>query len=234
LRTATVWFALCACSAFASAAFAQGDRFPKQPPRSGAIPRMIDGKPDLSGVWVRPRVVDPGSPEMRPWAAALAQQRAAENLKDMPSTRCLPMGVSLLGPILTKLIQASSVLVAIQEAPAGSTIQVFLDGRDHPRDLQPTWLGHSIGRWEGDTLIVDTTGFNDQSWLDGTGRPRTEKLHVIQRIHRVNFGRLEIETTIDDAGTFVKAWTTRTVSDLAAREEIQEFICNENNKYLKR
>ena len=83
-------------------------------------------------------------------------------------------------------------------------------------DLQPTWLGHSIGRWEGDTLTVDTTGFNDRTCLDGTGRPRTEKLHVIQRIHRVNFGHLGIETTIDDPGTFVKAWTAASSRLLAA------------------
>jgi hypothetical protein len=192
---------------------------------------MVEGKPDLSGVWLRARVVNPATPEMLPWAAALVQRRVADNLIDMPSAKCLPMGVTLLGPTLTKFIQTSSVLVAIQEAPGASTIQVFLDGRNHPRDLQPTWLGHSIGRWEGNTLIVDTTGFNDQSWLDGTGRPRTEKLHVIQRIRRVDFGHLEIETTIDDPGTFVKPWTTRTISDLAPGEEIQELICNENNKY---
>jgi hypothetical protein len=168
---------------------------------------------------------------MLPWAAALVSERKQNNLKDMPSARCLPMGVSLLGPIVTKFVQTASVLVAIQEAPGGGgTIQVFLDGRAHPADLDPTWRGDSIGKWDGDKLVVDTIGFNDQGWLDGTGRPRTQQLHVIQRIRRADFGHLEVETTIDDPGTFTKSWTARTVSDLAPGEEIRELICNENNQ----
>jgi hypothetical protein len=229
-----IFVVLCVCTRFACAAFAQGDRFPVKPPPSGPVPRMADGRPDLSGVWLRPRVVDAGTPEMLPWAAALAKQRAADNFKDMPSARCLPMGVSLLSPYLAKFIQTPSVLVIIQEAEGGSTIQVFLDGRDHPKELQPTWRGHSIGSWEGDTLIIDTVGFNDEGWLDGRGTPRTEKLHVIQRIRRMDLGHLEIETRVDDPGTFVKPWTSRVVTDLAPGEEIQELICNENNIYFER
>ena len=85
-------------------------------------------------------------------------------------------------------------------------IQVFLDRAAHPKDLQPTWLGHSIGEWEGDSLIVDTVGFNDRSWIDSRGTPRTEQLHIVERIRRVDFGHLEVETTIDDPGVFVKPW----------------------------
>lgn len=230
MRTAI--FGVCACVAFACAAFPQ-DRIPTRPEATRPVPRAIDGKPDLSGVWLRPRVVDPGGPEMLPWAAALMQQRKRDNFKDMPSARCLPMGIDLIGPQLAKFIQTAAVLVVIQESPVPGTIQIFLDGRDHPKDLLTTWRGHSVGRWEADALIVDTIGFNDVSWLDGLGRPRTTELHVIQRIRRVDFDHLEIETTVDDSGTFVKPWTARAVSHLAPGEEIQEVICNENNQYSK-
>ena len=232
LRDATVYLALTAWVACAAPAFSQGEKFPTKPPPSGPAPRMMDGKPDLSGVWLRPSTVDAGNPQMLPWAAALTVERIENGLKDSPSARCLPTGVSLLGPILTKFVQTAAVLVVIQEAPAGGTIQVFLDGRNHPPDLEPTWRGHSIGRWDGDTLVVDTVGFNDQGWLDGgTGRPRTEKLHVIDRIRRIDAGHLEIDTTIDDPGTFAGQWTSRRNAALAPGEEILEFICNENNQY---
>ena len=224
-RTAAVYLVLATY-----VAFAQGDRFPTKPPPTGAAPSMSNGKPDLSGVWLRPRVVDPGKPEMLPTASAIMNQRTQNNLKDIPSSRCLPTGVSLVGPILTKLVQTLTLLVVIQEAPGGGTIQVFLDGRVHPKDLETTWRGHSIGNWDGDTLVVDSVGFNDQGWLDGSGRPRTGQLHVIDRIRRIDFGHLEIETTVDDPGAFVKPWASRRISDLAPGEEIQELLCSENNQ----
>jgi ketosteroid isomerase-like protein len=229
LSQVTVYLTLLAAALSGSTSFAQGDRFPVQPPPSGAAPRTLDGKPDLSGVWLRPRTVDPGRPEMLPWAVALLRERTEDNLKDAPAARCLPMGVSLLGPILTKFVQTHALLVLIQEAPAGSTIQVFLDGREHPKDQDATWGGHSIGTWEGDTLVVDSVGFNERGWLDAIGRPRTEKLHVVDRIRRPDFGHLEIETTMDDPGTLMRPWTLRRVSDLAPGEEIRELLCNENN-----
>jgi hypothetical protein len=213
-----------------SAVLAQGQRVPPPPP-SGEAPRTIDGKPDLSGVWLRLNVVEPGQPEMLPSAAALYDERRQNGLRDMPSARCLPMGVSLVGPIVTKFVQTAAVLIAIQEGAGTGALQVFLDGRDHPLDLQPMWRGHSIGTWEGDTLVVDTVGFNDLSWIDATGLPRSEELHVIERIRRVDFGHLEIETTIDDPGRFVRTWTRRSTSMLAPEEEVQEFVCNENNQY---
>jgi len=220
---------LCLCVA-GGAVSAQGQRFPTKPPPSAPAPRMADGKADLSGVWLRPNVVDPVRPELLPWASAIASERAKNNFRDSPSTRCLPTGVSLLGPILTKLIQTASVLVILQEAPGGSAIEVFLDGRGHPKDLDPTWRGHSVGMWDGDTLVVDTTGFNEQGWLDAapTGYPRTERLRVINRIQRVDFGHLEIEATIDDPGTFARPWTSRSTSTLAPGEELREFVCEDN------
>jgi hypothetical protein len=206
----------------------QGDRFPSAAPPAGSAPRTTDGKPDLSGVWLAPRTVERGTPEMLPAAAAVFRQHVESNMKDMPSSRCLPMGVSLLTPILNKVVQTPTLLIVLQEVSAGFR-QVFLDGRDHPSDLEPTWNGHSIGRWRGDTLVVETVGYNDKGWLDGAGHPRTERLRVIQEIRRPDLGHLEILTTIDDPGAYAKRWTIKQVADLAPAEEIAEFLCNENN-----
>lgn len=205
-------------------------RFETPPPPSDPTPRLQDGRPDLSGVWDRPETVDAGNPQLLPWAANLAQDRARNDFNDSPATRCLPMGVSLLGPIATKFIHASAELVILQEAPGGGAIEVFIDGRDHPRDMDPAWRGHSTGKWEGDTLVVDRVGFNDRGWLDAAGRPRTEALHVVDRIRRVDVGHLEIETTFTDPGTLEGSWVRRQRAALAPGEELLEFIC-ENNKY---
>jgi hypothetical protein len=107
--------------------------------------------------------------------------------------------------------------------------QVFLDGRRHPADPSPTWLGHSIGTWDHDTLVVDTIGFNDKGWLDNTGRPQTERLHVVERYRRPDLGHLEVEITIDDPGAYTRPWKIRRSLQLAPGEEIQEYICNENH-----
>ena len=152
-------------------------------------------------------------------------------MKDQPSAQCLPMGVLLLTPILNKIVQTPRLLVVLQEVTAGFR-QVFLDGRDHPKDLEPTWNGHSIGQWRGDTLVVETVGYNDRGWLDGAGHPRTARLRVIEEYQRPDLGHLEIKTTFDDPGAYAKPWTAKQVADLAPNEEIQEFLCNENNQDL--
>jgi hypothetical protein len=192
---------------------------------------MADGKPDFSGLWLQPKTVERGALEMLPSAASIFRQRVETNLKDSPSARCLPMGVFLLGPILNKVVQTSALLVVLQEITAGFR-QVFLDGRNHPKELEPTWSGHSIGRWRGDTLVIETAGYNDRGWLDADGHPRTEKLNVIQEIRRPDLGHLEIHTTINDSGAYVRPWTIKQVADLAPNEEIQEFLCSENNQDL--
>jgi hypothetical protein len=209
----------------------QADRFPTPKPPSGPTPRMADGKPDFSGLWLQPETVERSMPEMLPSAASIFRQRVETNLKDSPAAQCLPMGVGLLTPILNKIIQTPALLVVLQEVSA-SFQQVFLDGRDHPKDLEPSWKGHSVGNWRGDTLVVETVGYNDKGWVDGAGHPRTEKLRVVQEIRRTDLGHLEIQTTIDDPGAYAKPWTTKQVADLAPKEEIQEFLCNENNQDL--
>jgi hypothetical protein len=217
----------------ASWSISSQQRFSTPPPPSGTSPRLQDGKPDLSGVWHRSEIVAPGNPQLLPWAASVAQERAKNNFNDSPAARCLPMGVSLLGPIVTKFIHTPTELVILKEAPGGGAIEVFLDGRDHPRDLDPNWNGHAIGKWEGDTLVVDRVGFNDRGWLDAAGRPRTEALHVVDRLHRIDAGHIEIETTFDDPGTLKGQWIQKQRATFATGLELIEFFC-ENNKYHAR
>ena len=202
------------------------------PTPSGPAPLTREGKPDLSGVWWAPRILEPPEPTLLPWALDTVKQWAANDAKDIPSARCLPMGVAMMFEFgVTKLIQTPTLLVIIGEHDE-SVRQVFLDGRGHPKDMDPTWRGQSIGRWEGDILVVDTIGFNGKSWIAAypSAFPYTEMLHLTTRFRRPDLGHLEMDVTFDDPGTFTKPWTMKTVSDFAQGEEVQEEICNENNQ----
>ena len=196
---------------------------------TGPAPRMPDGKPDLSGMWYQQRTIDPGKPEIRAWAEALVKERAENHARDFPQSRCQPLGI-ILAPRLSpwKTVQTPTLLVIFAEFDLPR--QVFLDGRGHPTDWNPTWLGHSIGHWDGDTLVVDTTGFNDKAWFDGGGIPHTEKMHITERFHRADLGHLEIEVAIEDPETFMKPWVVKRVSELAPNDEIQEYVCTENER----
>ena len=199
----------------------------------GPAPRTADGKPDLSGMWHGPLPIgaaQPEMPDMLPWAETISKERVANNLKDHPSARCLPFNLGLISGFLNKLVLAPDMLVSIIEYDIPGYRQVYLDGRPHPRDIEPSWTGHSIGKWEGDTLVVDTIGYNDKTWL-GESTPHTTQLHVTTRLRRVDLGHLEIEQTYDDPGALKKPWRTKGVATLASsKEEISEFICNENNQ----
>jgi hypothetical protein len=198
---------------------------------SGPAPRTADGKPDLTGVWYAQRTVDPGKPEMLPSAEKLFQERVANNAKDAPGAHCLTRGITAAGALFPyELVQTPARLVMIFEDDIPSHRTVYLDGRKHPQDPNPDWMGHSIGHWEGDTLVVDTIGFNDKSWLDAQGHPHTEKLHVIERIRRPDLGHLEIEFTLDDPGAYAKPWNIRRVADLDTTDEIGEYVCTEGEK----
>ena len=204
------------------------------PTPKGPAPRTREGKPDLSGVWWPPRIVEPIAPALLPSAAAIVKEWEATNGKGLPSARCLPNGVTMLGVIdLNKLVQTPSLLVVLYQVDPADYRQIFLDAREHPRDLDPSWKGHSVGKWEGDTLVVDTIGFNDKSWITDTLPalfPHTEMLHLVSRFRRPDLGHLEMDVTFEDPGAFAKPWILKTVSDLAQGEEVQEFICNENNQ----
>ena len=194
---------------------------------------MPDGKPDFSGVWMmRPSdvLLSIFSPnvDLLPWAEAIVRERLLNGGRDVPSSRCLPSSELVVGLTPVEYIQTRSVLVQLMEDVAAAH-EVFLDGRAHPSDLEPTWRGHSIGKWDGDTLVIDTVGFNDKSWLFFVV-PHTGMLHVTQRVRRTDLGHLEMETTYQDPGTFKAPAKFSTVSVLAPNEEVHEVVC-ENNQY---
>jgi hypothetical protein len=202
-------------------------------PPTGPTPRAADGKPDLSGVWWSPVTVDPGKPEWLPAAQAVARERAANDRKDSPQSHCMPAAVTRLGPLF-QMVQSSQFLIVISDDDRPGFHQVYLDGRAHPQvpdtDL---WYGHNIGRWEGDTLVVDRVSFNDSVWLDQELHPHSDKLHVIERYRRPDLGHLETEITVDDPGVLAKPFTMKRVADLAANESIREFICTENERDVR-
>jgi hypothetical protein len=202
-------------------------------PPNGPTPRTPDGKPDFSGLWNSPLPGGggaPESPDMLPWAEAVAKERVANNLKDTPSARCLPFTVGLIGGFVTRLVQSPDLLVSIIEYDIPGYRQIYLDGRPHPKDLELSWTGHSIGHWEGETLVIDTIGYNDKTWLSEAS-PHTTQLHLTTRLRRIDLGHLEIEATFEDPGALKKPWKTKGVATLSpTKEEISEFICNENNQ----
>ncbi len=201
---------------------------------SQPVPRLANGKPDLSGVWVAIDDPYPEAPEPLPWAAAIIKERSENNGKDAPHNHCLPGPPPVPGsaaPFVEKFVQTSSLLVILFEDVPGFR-QVFMDGRAHPSNWDPTWLGHSIGKWEGDTLVVDTVGFNDRSWIGSLGDghfPHTEMLHVTERYTRLDYGHMEVAVTFDDPATFVKPFHMNVKLDLTPQEELLEYVC-ENNK----
>jgi hypothetical protein len=198
---------------------------------AGSAPRTPDGKPDFTGVWYAQRTVDPGKPEPLPWAQKLLQERAANNSKDAPGAHCLTRGITAAGALFPyEIVQTPARLVMIFEDDIPSHRTVYLDGRQHPRDPNPNWMGHSVGHWEGDTLVVDTVGFNDKSWIDPQGHPHTEKMHVTERIRRPDLGHLEIEFTIEDPGAYAKPWIIKKVADLDPDDEIGEYVCTEGER----
>jgi hypothetical protein len=206
------------------------DLLTPHPAPSGPTPRTASGKPDLSGVWYAQRPVDPGQPDPLPWAAALLRERAANNSKDAPGARCLTRGITNAGALFPyKLVQTPTLLVMLFEDDIPSHRQVFLDGRGHPKDPNPSWMGHSIGHWEGDMLVVDTVGFNDRSWLDAQGHPHTEQMRVTERFRRPDLGHLEIEFTIDDPGAYAKPWTIKRIAELDPDDEVGEYVCENNH-----
>ncbi|MBZ5635582.1 MAG: hypothetical protein LAO55_20850 [Acidobacteriia bacterium] len=186
--------------------------------------------PDLSGVWiVRGSTSLPGDPPYRPEALKLWQQRKANLSKDDPAAYCLPNGVVRMTSLPYKIVQTPQLVVLLSEGNTHSFRRFFLDGRAHNLDLEPnSWTGDSIGKWEGEALVVDTIGFNDRTWLDDTGKPHSDELHVIERYRRPDPGRLEIQYTIEDPKFLTRPYTfTRTF--VPANREIQERFCTEQN-----
>jgi hypothetical protein len=203
---------------------------------SGPTPRTADGKPDLSGLWGPDsnfmgdisRALKPGEKlPLQPWALKLTKERLS---KDDPNANCLPSGVPRMAPYPWKIIQTPKLIVFLYEGNMHTYRQVFMDGSSHPSDLDPTWYGDSRGKWEGDTLVVDTVGFNDRFWFDGAGHPHTEKLHIVERFRRPDSAHLDFEVTIDDPGAYTKSFTLFGHSPQMVNTEIMEYFCVENNQ----
>jgi hypothetical protein len=202
---------------------------------TGPTPRTREGQPDLSGIWINVNNPDAPPPPLQPWAAQVLRQRMESNSKDYPGGFCLPANASSITRAFPyKFVQTPSLIVVIHESDTPGLRQIFLDGRPHPADWNPTWQGHSIGHWDGDTLVVDTIGFNDKAWLSLSGIPHTEKLRTMERIRRPDYGHIEVEITMEDSGAFTGPWKRTFTATLAPPgEEIMEFICNENNNDVR-
>jgi hypothetical protein len=224
-----------------------------KPDLAAACPRTADGKPDLSGLWVMQpnRNATPNFPgceptaeefanigwslkdglPYQPWAADLVKTRRAELRLHDPLSYCLPTGPVRLHTWSTprKVIQAPGLLVILNELNA-SYRQIFTDGRPLPGDPNPSWNGYSSGKWEGDTLVVQTGGFRDGLWLDSTGNPMTDAAKLTERFRRVDFGHMEIEITLDDPKAYTKPWTIKLHHSIKLDTDLLDFICTENEK----
>ncbi len=208
------------------------------PNLSAPAPKTADAKPDLSGLWRLGVEIGVGAnittdlppADIQPWVTALSRRRLEDFGKDDPEiTGCMPGGprhITRAG--LTKIIQTPGLLVMLYEDLAYR--QIFLDGRQLPQDPNPNWMGYSVGHWEGDTLVVETAGFNDRTWLDFAGHGHTEALRMTERYRRRDFGHLDLQVTLDDPKAYAKPWTVSADGTLAADTELLEYVCLENEK----
>jgi hypothetical protein len=208
----------------------------RQPNLSAPAPRTPDGKPDFSGIWEQLHARDSGyylkgiDFPWQPLGKALFEERKANNQKDNPEGLCLPRGLPKADAFdIHKIVQTPGLIVILYEY--GTTFrQIFADGRQLPKDPNPTWMGYSVGHWEGDTLVVESTGFNGKAWLSFEGVPITGALHLTERMRRRDFGHMDVQLTIDDPKAYTKSWTTELHPELIPDTELIEFICNENER----
>jgi CheY-like chemotaxis protein len=209
-----------------------------KPNLTAPAPRTADGKPDLSGMW-RPEVnpyrfdviqdlKDEGV--FRPEAEAIFVKRLADFRRDDPVTNCLPGGPSEALNTTYRIVQSPTVLALLYESGTGRYRQIYLDGRKLPKDPNPTWLGYSVGHWEGDTLVVDSAGFNDRSWLDRAGHPHSESLRVTERFRRVDFGHMQFQITFDDPKTLTKPLSFSLAVNYSPDTDMLENVCNESDR----
>ncbi len=211
-----------------------------RPDLGAPAPRATDGRPDLSGVWMpNSRTLqdlaigaEGGEVPYQPWAALLVRERAnGARGKDDPAASCIPgMPKLIVLPYPYKIIQGSGVTVILYE---GFTTfrQIFTDGRELPADPQPSWLGYSVGKWDGDTFVVETVGVNARTWMDNAGRPHSDALRTIERYRRRTFGAMDVTLTIDDPKVYTRPWTVDAgPSRLVVGQDLLEYVCTENNK----
>jgi hypothetical protein len=225
-------------------------RAPRPPANRPPAPRLEDGTPNLGsiipnkGYWAPAQyqdytaiLVEPKEIPYQPWAAALAAERKASGSVYDPNGLCLPpTGPRLMTtPYPMEILQMprQKRIVMIYEGGAHIWRNIYMDGRPHPPagQLTPTWLGHSVGHWEGDTLVIDVVGFNEGSWIDMGGKPHTNKLHIVERYTRTDLYTLHYEATLDDPGAYTAPWKIAFDVTWDPDGEIQEYICQENNRW---
>jgi hypothetical protein len=223
------------------------------PDLNAPTPRAADGKPDLSGLWEleKNRPCPPeGCNDMeisqefvnlgwnmkdglpfQPWAAALVKQRRADFGKDDPGSLCQPTGIVklVINPFFRKFIQLPGLLIVLNERDVNYR-QIFMDGRSLPKDAFPTSYGYSTAKWDGDTLVVETSGFPDGQWLDRAGSPLTESGKITERYRRVNYGTMEIEITVDDPKAYTRPWTAKVKQFIRLDSELIDYFCMQNEK----
>jgi hypothetical protein len=228
------------------------------PNLAAPAPRTADGKPEFSGVWdiEHNRPCPPGGCldmfvgqefvnigwslkgglPYQPWARDLVKARTEQNGKDDPTSHCQPPGIvkTHTTPLLRKIIQIPGLIVILSERDA-SYRQIFTDGRPLPPDIDlPSANGFSTGKWERDTLVVQTTGFRDGLWLDRSGSPMTDAARMTERFRRVNYGQMEIEMTVDDPKAYTAPWTVKLNSFIVLDTELMDYNCMENEKDIPR
>jgi hypothetical protein len=204
-----------------------------KPNLNGPVPRAADGHPDLSGFWsinglgYATNITDV---ELLPAAKAIFKKRLETYGSDDPASNCLPEGPrsGLAGLDPLRIVQTPAMTVVLYEA--GSYRVIYTDGRPLPKDQNPTWMGYSIGRWDGDTFVAETAGFNDRTWLDFNGRPHTEALRVTERFRRTNFGHMDLEMTFDDPKTYARPFTIKVGVNFVPDDDLIENVCLENEK----
>ena len=255
----TVWLTILAIALLPAVLFAQ---------KKGSVPRMPNGKPDLTGVWqggstqrgnweeantgtgVGGSGRDPAAPVVlssndrpagregapyQPWAAQKVLEAFNRRGIDDPTAKCLPAGIPrtiMLGLFPQQIVQTPTQIIMLYEYM--NVYRVVPLNAKHPDDLLPSYMGNSVGHFEGDTLIVDVTGFNDKTWLAGTGTFHSDALHITERYTRVDKDRINYEVTMEDPNVFTKPWTLHSTLMLREGTRLEEYVCAENNIDLDR
>lgn len=214
-----------------------------KPDLAAQVPRRPDGKPDLSGVWLgdqwgpagrrpAPARARPAPAPMMPWAAKVFEERQANHGKDNPESRCMPQGVPYAStlPYPFEILNVPGKTVMLYEMYSLRR-EIFTDGRELPKEfLSPSWMGYSVGQWQGDEFVVETAGFNDQVWnIDLAGHPHSDVEHVTERFHRVDYGHMDIQVTITDPKAYTEPWTLPIMRyTLLPDTDLLEFVCEKN------
>jgi hypothetical protein len=196
-----------------------------KPNLSASAPRFVDGKPDLGGIWSRSSFFSEYRSDYgKPWAKDLIQQHAENYGKDNPKFQCLPLGpaYSTVEASAQQIVQTPAMILILNDDLTYR--KIFMDGRALETDPFPSWMGYSVGRWDGDTLVVESNGFKDRTWLDSFS-PHTDGLHMTERYRRPDFGHLDLEVTFEDPVAYVKPWKIKVGSVFVPDTELLEAYC---------